>query len=134
MDQDEGNGRRIDDVIMLVVSLGFSSHGEIRFGRSLCGVLPASSNGARVPACVQLIIQDDAPQRLQFSAAYILATATIWRGRGALASLPGQTPSTRRVAPEPETRTLEKPNARNFLAISSLSANRSTDLSASVAR
>jgi hypothetical protein len=51
-----------------------------------------------------------------------------------LASLPGQTPSTRRVAPDPVTRTLEKPKARNFLAISSLSASCSTDLSERVAR
>src|SRR4029079_10044242 len=65
---------------------------------------------------------------------HILATATIWWGSGALASLPGQTPSTFRVAPEPETRTLAKPNARNFLAISSLSANRSTDFSERGAR
>ena len=43
-------------------------------------------------------------------------------------------PSTRRTAPAPETRTLEKPNARNFLAISALSANRSTELRARVAR
>ena len=51
-----------------------------------------------------------------------------------LASLRCQTPSTRRIAPVPETRTLEKPNARNFLAISALSANRSTELRARVAR
>ena len=65
---------------------------------------------------------------------HILATATIWRGRGAFASSRGQTPSTRRVAPEPETRTLEKPSARNFRAINSLSARRSTDVSERVAR
>ena len=51
-----------------------------------------------------------------------------------LASLRCQTPSTRRFAPVPETRTLEKPNARNFLAISALSANRSTELRARVAQ
>jgi hypothetical protein len=50
-----------------------------------------------------------------------------------LASLRGQTPSTNRIAPVPETRTLEKPNARNFLAITALSANRSTELRESVA-
>ena len=51
-----------------------------------------------------------------------------------LASLRCQTPSTRRFAPVPETRTPEKPNARNFLAISALSANRSTEFSARVAQ
>ena len=51
-----------------------------------------------------------------------------------LASLRCQTPSTRRFAPVPETRTLEKPNARNFLAISALSAKRSTELRARVAQ
>src|SRR4029079_14846216 len=51
-----------------------------------------------------------------------------------LASLRCQTPSTLRFAPVPETRTLEKPNARNFLAISALSANCSTGLRARVAQ
>ena len=63
-----------------------------------------------------------------------LATATICRGMLALMSLPGHTPSTLRVAPEPETRTLVKPRARNFCAIDSLSTSRSTELSESVAR
>src|SRR3984893_10224804 len=52
----------------------------------------------------------------------------------ALVSLPGHTPSIRRVAPTPETRTLEKPKSRNFCAISALSANSSTDLRARTAR
>src|SRR5680860_506427 len=52
----------------------------------------------------------------------------------ALVSLPGQSPSTRRVAPAPETRTAEKPKSRNFCAIRALSTNRSTDLRARVAR
>ena len=63
-----------------------------------------------------------------------LATATICRGMLALMSLPGHTPSTLRFAPDPETRTLTKPRARNFCAICALSASRSTDPSASVAR
>jgi hypothetical protein len=49
-------------------------------------------------------------------------------------SLPGQTPTTRRVAPEPETRTPEKPRSRNFCAIIALSANCSIDVRARVAR
>jgi hypothetical protein len=52
----------------------------------------------------------------------------------ALVSLPGQTPSTRRVDPAPETRTLEKPKSRNFWAISALSANCSTEVRARIAR
>jgi len=52
----------------------------------------------------------------------------------ALMSLPGHTPSTLRVAPEPVTRTLVKPRARNFCAIAALSTSRSTELSESVAR
>ena len=52
----------------------------------------------------------------------------------ALVSLPGQIPSTRRVAPAPETRTPEKPKSRNFRAIRALSTNRSTDLRARIAR
>ena len=51
-----------------------------------------------------------------------------------MASLRGQTPSTQRIAPVPETPTLENPNARNFLAISALSANRSTESRTRVAR
>jgi len=51
-----------------------------------------------------------------------------------LMSLPGHTPSTLRVAPEPETRTLVNPKARNFCAIDALSTSRSTELSESVAR
>ena len=38
------------------------------------------------------------------------------------------------LAPDPETRTLEKPKARNLLAISALLANCSTELRATVAR
>jgi hypothetical protein len=52
----------------------------------------------------------------------------------ALVSLRGQTPSTRRIAPAPETRTLEKPKSRNFCAISELSANCSIALRARIAR
>src|SRR3974377_2368283 len=52
----------------------------------------------------------------------------------ALVSLPGQTPSTLRIAPAPETRTPVKPKSRNFCAISALSTNRSTDLRARIAR
>jgi hypothetical protein len=37
------------------------------------------------------------------------------------------------TAPVPETRTPEKPNARNFLSMRLLSANRSTELRESVA-
>lgn len=51
-----------------------------------------------------------------------------------MASLPGQTPSTRRIAPVPETLTLVNPNARNFLAIRALSASRSIESRARVAR
>jgi len=52
----------------------------------------------------------------------------------ALVSLLGQTPSTRRVAPAPETFTPAKPKSRNFCAISGLSTNRSIDLRARMAR
>ena len=68
------------------------------------------------------------------AAYYNVATATIWGGMFVLVSLPGQTPSTRRVAPTPETRTPEKPKSRNFCAISALSTNCSTDLRARIAR
>src|SRR5262245_56942904 len=56
MNQDEGYGRRVDDVVMIFVSIGFESHSCDLSRRSLmlCGA-PASQNGARLPALCSIL-------------------------------------------------------------------------------
>ena len=112
MDENEGNGRRVDDVVMHIVSINVGVHPQRSVLSGLCeGIarFAKRSEGPRLrsnhlieryPHCAYSSLRLGTGGKLSPAAGanYILATATICDGKGALTSLPGQTPSTRRAA------------------------------------